>query len=521
MNVYLTHPNLQKINFQIENESAYAEVQGKCAYVYIGRKKITLMVGSGPQAMDRIETYLHRHKDRIEALLKQHSIIESVYHHRKQITLLEGGRFQYFSPRDNKLVTTSLREEYTRLQEKLRENGQVAKWQKKAEKIKKAIEVLGGSKKLLKASSQDKVIVSSENNFKFSHTMIRPTELKTDTSFAISNPSDKYLNTVKKKTRKRMREPHSLKEVKLYKGTKIEFKDKALLQPNEILEVPIKIDFNHTWTPLFYSKKEGSLWAPEEPIKVRKKNPKDALSPGKKLAYQTPLLTEYQKPQNTFFCHYVPNVLESPYFRERRFDENKYLDSLGVFFLQALKAQKASGADQILWNPLGMGAALKGLAERDAKYRDSKALAELKYKIALKFREQFEQPEFKRLQLHLCIPTGEGLNDQLQAEAIANYNAFILAFTSADSKIRQRLTIHRNTDIAMLAQNLAEKLGSGKVSMIYETSPHSLENDWLKHPVKENVHCRSSLAASVASYLDRSNNIEKRIYSEGGKIVEI
>ena len=554
MSMFVTpESSLKEINFKINDHRANVEVKGNLAFVYIDHKKITLRVQSN--SLSNIENYLNSNKEKIIHLLRQHELIEGVYN-QKNILLLDGGRFQYFTDK-GQLKTTTLQEEYVRLEKKA-SSGFETKWNEKLERIREALretKIIDREKSKPIHSTAKASFEWIEQDPKYSDLPLKVDHVPVRRDFPLQEINENHRRTVRTKTKRRMdtrvikssgllfgpkkrQVEKTLEEVRLYHPSESqEPQRKTLLEDFEILQVPIKMDFDQTWTPLYYNKKDGTQWYPEQITRVDKvrwdKGSREKkLFPGKKLSYHKPSISEYRPPKNSFYCHYASPLQAAEtkryFFEDGHFDEERYLEDAGALFYSALSAQKESGAKEILWNSFGMESSLRMLPKKESNYRESGKMGELRYKLALKFREQFENPKFKDLQLHLCLSTGKGWNikKSWRREAIENHNAFVSAFSSASPNIRKRVTFHQNTDMPVLAQELAEKRGEGKVSMIQQANPHTLGNNWLENPALDNLHCRSSSAATIACVLDqgigkkaRTENLKERIEKFGGRIV--
>lgn len=566
--------HLQKINFALHGETALAEIKGDKAFVYIAHKKITLSIDQKERSLSAVEKYLNRNKNKIVQLVQQHNIIERAFNSEKKIILLDEGRFHY-SRKNSTVKNTTMEQEYELLQQKINDHEHSPKrkkWEKKLALIGQAIEEMKAFQHLKPAAKEsalqqfeegeERALSSSRkeipNEFHYSY---KPLEIK-GIDFVSESPIKtipaKHIRAVRKRTHKRMKNRVStygikktLKKVKLYRSPpslETERSKAQLMNTFEVLQVPISMDFDKDWGHLYYGKKSHSRWVQSVAPKVKKVKTADWLSgnrekvaPTHKLMAKKPS-EKHQLPERTFFCHYTPtlNIVGraghrddySYYFsREGRFEEDRYLQDMELIFYHALLAQKASGAQHIVWNAFGMEADLRHLSKRDARYSDDVKMAELKYKIASRFREQYEREEFGNLQLHLCLSTGKGTNlkETMRKEAIENHNAFVSAFSTASSKVKKRVTIHQNADMAVLAQDLAEKQGSRKVSMIYAANTDSIGDNWSKKPTQDNVHCRSTAAASVAYFLDDGlkpkkthevGELSKRIRKYGGEIIE-
>lgn len=536
--------NLQRINFDIEGKAAKLEFVGNQVIVYINHKKITLTVDPDWHSVYAIENYLNQNKEKIKNLLNQHQLIEDAYKG-KSVRLMGSGRFEYLTNR-GEYKETSLEKEREILRKKVRQQGEKSKWAEKLAKIEKAIGEINVKKPTRQRPEKNHSFHKPTANQieatpKFSERPISKTDLHISKQYPVTEIKEKHRRAVRNKTKKKVKEevfigtgspkksfsPRKIfEEVKLYKS--LAHDTKQFLGPLDVLQVPVKIDFDETWVPLFYNKDNGSRWVPEGETKVvkvktEKGTSTEKLVKGKKLAYQKPSRKEYQTPQQTFYCHYTEGLKiksKDSFFDEGRLDEEKFLEAATFSFYQTLQAQKASGATHILWDATAIENSLKNLSKGDPSYRDKEKLNALRYKLANAFKNQFERKDFKNLTLHLCLSKGKG--------EVQNYNALVSAFSSLSNHASDRIMVYRNTDMPVLAQELAEKAGKGKVSMVQLVKGKSLGGDWLKHPDLDNLHCRSSSAATVACLLDKgigpqsnTRDMVKRIEKLGGTVVEL
>ena len=111
--------------------------------------------------------------------------------------------------------------------------------------------------------------------------------------------------------------------------------------------------------------------------------------------------------QEYFFAHHVaaPDLSSDygfgRYSENGKLNEHKYLEDMRIVFRSTLRAQTLSGAEDAVWVPLGMGAFLDKLGEKDPTYKDPKAMDSLRGKLAdLFFGTVLLEPD---LHIHLCL----------------------------------------------------------------------------------------------------------------------
>lgn len=576
--------HVQKLTFAIQGEAASVEIKGKTAWVFIAHKKITLSIDQTEKekALSEIEDYLNDNKEKIVNLIQQHNILEKAFSSNKKIILLDGGRFHY-SKKNSTTKNTTIEQECDLLEQKIRDHQESPKrvqWEVKLELLKQAIHEMEAFKHLKPEAKESslskfkdkgkKYPNSSESNglenFTYSYKPLPIEDIDHVAESPLKIIPEKHLRVVRKRTHKKMKDKidtlgiprdryffeKTFKKVRFYSlppSFKSEKSKTQLMSRFEVLQVPISMDFDHEWGHLYYNKDDHSRWVQSATPKARKERMadwipgpnKEKLTPTHKLNAQKPSFKKHQSPQKTFFCHYTPalNIVGkaghhddyADYFSSSgQFDEDKYLEDMGLIFHHALLAQLASGVEHIVWHPFGMEADLRHLSKRDRRYEDPQEMTDLKYKIAYKFREQFEREEFNNLQLHLCLSTGRepNLKETLRKEAVDNHNAFVSVFSNAPSKVKTRVSLHQNADRPVLAQDLAERYGKNKVSMINATNTELLGDNWSTKPTQDNIHCRSVAAASVACLLDAGLRVKARISDElalrieeyGGKVIE-
>jgi len=287
--------------------------------------------------------------------------------------------------------------------------------------------------------------------------------------------------------------PDSLKrdlaKVRLFVGDKKKYQSDSrqqLLGRFDVLATPCKMDYDSNWNKSDQKKREFYLHHAAALNIGDEKNPID--------------FKEYSK----------NGVL----------DEKKYIQDMGKIVSNILKAQKESGIKQSVWNPFGMGAFLKHLGNWDKSY-DLKKLKDLKIKLAEQFLENASN--FKDMKIHIALPDGD------------NLIAFERALQNLKKKNKTPLVkIHVNVDATELAQTLANQSRDGlKVSLVNAANRNLIGNHWSQdkafHAIDENIHRRSSLAASCALLINSGtllkqrnpNDMQERVGKLGGQVVEL
>lgn len=211
----------QQINFTIHGKTALAEIQGNEAFVYVCHKKITLKINNQDQnSLSKVEEYLNKNKEKILNLLRQHDLIENVCRDHKTTTLLDGGRFQYYSDKDSKQKSTTVEKEYERLQKKIQggTEGPKLKWKEKLTLVKRVMEEIKfctGLKPAVfkpetqKSFDQPATLRSSlaklEPDLKYSWKPLTAKDMRFAYDAEMSGEvNEDHIRAVRKKTKKRM-----------------------------------------------------------------------------------------------------------------------------------------------------------------------------------------------------------------------------------------------------------------------------------------------------------------------------
>lgn len=159
-------------------------------------------------------------------------------------------------------------------------------------------------------------------------------------------------------------------------------------------------------------------------------------------------------------------------------------------------------------------------------------MAELKQRIAKAFMQ--EVGNFNGMEIHLCLPAVEIAKHNY--EISQNYNAFIKALDEAPPEVQGKVNLHINEDATDVAQNLANGPDKPVVSLTNGANRKLIGNHWFEDGAKvaidENIHRRSSLAATIAVLLSvvskREDLVDESIVRTlgwvvgdfGGKIVD-
>lgn len=206
--------------------------------------------------------------------------------------------------------------------------------------------------------------------------------------------------------------------------------------------------------------------------------------------------------QEYLFAHHVaaPDVGSNEGFAEYsyqgRFFKEKYLGDMGLLFESTLKAQTQSGATDAVWVPLGMGAFLRGLKDKDPNYADQKEDLNLRQELAKLFFEAVKkQPS---LHIHLCLVS--------QGPDKANKEAFESVLQERYPELVNRVTVAIDEDATQIAQDLANENGPYTVSLMNAANKKLIGNHWFGKgalsAIDENFHRRSSMASYYAARLN-------------------
>lgn len=191
-----------------------------------------------------------------------------------------------------------------------------------------------------------------------------------------------------------------------------------------------------------------------------------------------------------------------------RLDEKKYIQDMGIIFRHILAEQVTSHVKHAVWFPLGMGAFLRKLPQRDSFYQDPKAMQALKQKLVKAFVDEASSilysPAAASLQLHICLPYEENKD----SETWQNYFAFFEAFQKAPDFLKERTQFHINIDATDLAQRLADQESTPDcVSLVNGANRNLIGNKWFadhaRVAIDENLHRRSSRLAVFAALLNQ------------------
>ncbi len=245
--------------------------------------------------------------------------------------------------------------------------------------------------------------------------------------------------------------------------------------------------------------------------------------------------------KNKFYMHYAaaPNIGEknatdfvdfSIGGKGTPLNEAKYLTYVNRIFGNELKAQKASGAADAVWFPLGMGAFLRELPQHDNSYNFQK-LGDLRKKIAEEFVKQLDGNANLDMNIHLCLVVSD-------EESKQNFNAFMEALSKAPAtgnveklKNQGKIKIYINKDATEKAQELVDQNGEYTASLANGANRGLLGNHYYSNgaarAIDENIHRRSPASAAVAAVLNDETSpkqrgedeLKNRIQQFGGKVV--